>query len=150
MTSNHQIFHEINTSFETNVRMGNGALVQAKGKDNIAVHSKMGSRFISDMLLVSDLKQNLLNVGQLVQNGYAVHFEKNGCKIIDRHGQVLANIGMEDNTIFALQMKCKMSEHNMFDERPQESDKVIEQDLETKEEENDERQTTTAQQRMKQ
>jgi hypothetical protein len=43
-----------------------------------------------------------------------------------------------------------MSEHNVFGERPQESDKVIEQNLETEEEENDERQTTTAPQRMKQ
>jgi hypothetical protein len=48
-------------------------------------------------------------------------------------------------------MKYKMLEHNMFGERPQESDKVIDQDLEAEEEENDERQTTTtAQQRMKQ
>jgi hypothetical protein len=44
-----------------------------------------------------------------------------------------------------------MSEHNVFDERPKESDKVIEQNLEAEEEENDERQTTTtAPQRMKQ
>ena len=92
MTGNHQIFHEINTSFETNVRMGNGALVQAKGKGSVAIHTKMGSRLIRDVLLVPDLKQNLLSVGQLVQNGYAVHFEKHGCRIIDRHGQVLANI----------------------------------------------------------
>jgi hypothetical protein len=64
---------------------------------------------------------------------------------------VLANIGIEDNKNFALQMKYKMSEHNVFGERPQESDKVIEQNLKVEEEENDERQTTTtAQQRMKQ
>jgi hypothetical protein len=89
-------------------------------------------------------------VGQLVQNGYAVYFEKNGCKIIDRHGQVLVNIRMEDNKNFALRMKCKMSEHNVFYERSQGSDKIIEQDLEAEYEKNDEMWTTTAQQRMKQ
>jgi hypothetical protein len=54
MTGNHQIFHEINTSFETNVQMGNGTLVQAKSKDTIAVHIKMGLRFMRDVLLVSE------------------------------------------------------------------------------------------------
>jgi hypothetical protein len=100
---------------------------------------------------VPELKQNLLSVEQLVQNGYAVHFEKNGYKIIDRHGQVLANIRMEDNKNFALRMKYKMSEHNMFDEISQELDKVIKQNLEVEEEENDERHTITiAQHWMKQ
>jgi hypothetical protein len=89
--------------------MGNDTLVQAKGKVTIALHTKMSLRFMMDVPLVLDLKHNLLSVGQLVQNDYAVHFEKNGCKIIDRHSQVLANIGMEDNKIFALRMKCKMS-----------------------------------------
>jgi hypothetical protein len=109
MIGNHQFFHKINTSFETNVRMGNDTLVQPKGKVTIALHIKMSLRFMMDVPLVPDLKHNLLSVGQLVQNGYAVHFEKNGCKIIDRHSQVLANIGMEDNKNFALRMKCKMS-----------------------------------------
>jgi DNA polymerase III delta prime subunit len=54
MTDNHQIFHEINTSFETNVRMGNGTLVQAKSKDTITVHIKMGLRFMRGVLLVPD------------------------------------------------------------------------------------------------
>jgi hypothetical protein len=53
---------------------------------------------------------------------------------------------MEYNKNFALRMKYKMSEYNVFDERSQESDKEIEQDLILV---NDERQTTTAQQRMK-
>jgi hypothetical protein len=105
MTGNYQIFHEINTSFETNVRMENDALVQAKGKGNIAVHMKMGSRVIKDVLLVLDLKQNLLSVRATCSNYYAIHFEKHGCKIIDRHGQLSASIGMEENRNFALQLK---------------------------------------------
>jgi hypothetical protein len=39
-------------------------------------------------------------------------------------------------------MKYKMLEHSVFDERPQETCKVVEQDLKVKEEENIERQTT--------
>ena len=30
---------------------------------------------IQDVLLVPDLEENLLNVGQLIENAYALHFE---------------------------------------------------------------------------
>jgi hypothetical protein len=83
MTSNHQIFHEINTSFETNVRMSNGTLVQVKGKVTIAVHTKMGLRFMRDVLLVPDLKYNLLSVSNLFKTFMWYIFEKNDCEIID-------------------------------------------------------------------
>jgi hypothetical protein len=95
--------------------MGNDILVQAKGKGTITVHTEMCLRFMRDKLLVPDLKHNLLSMRQLVQNGYVIYFKKNGCKIINRHGQVLSNIGIEDNKNFALQMKYKMSEHNVKD-----------------------------------
>ena len=42
-----------------------------------------GNKIIRDVLLVPDLKQNLLSVGQLVCSGFAVHFEKQGCKVLD-------------------------------------------------------------------
>ncbi|XP_078166504.1 uncharacterized protein LOC144561415 [Carex rostrata] len=46
MTGNHELFQEINTSYQTKVRMRNGTLVQAKGKGSIAIQTKMGSKFI--------------------------------------------------------------------------------------------------------
>ena len=37
MTGNHELFHGIDSSYATKVRMGNGSLVQAKGKGGISV-----------------------------------------------------------------------------------------------------------------
>jgi hypothetical protein len=56
--------------------MGNGVLVLAKGKGDISVKTELGTKIIRDVILVPDLQQNLLSVGQLVCNGYSVHFEK--------------------------------------------------------------------------
>ncbi|GMP74232.1 hypothetical protein CsSME_00031704 [Camellia sinensis var. sinensis] len=64
--------------------MGNGVLVQTKGKGTISIETKMGTRFISDVHLVPDLEQNLLSVGQLMEHGYLVHFEDDFCKIFDK------------------------------------------------------------------
>jgi hypothetical protein len=66
----------------------------------------MGPKFIRDVLLVPDLKQNLLSVGQLVNNGYAVHFEDGGCKIFDRKdkNKIIARIQMEKSRSFPLRI----------------------------------------------
>ena len=59
MNGNESIFVIIDTSPNFQVKMGNGALVQAKGKGTIFVETKKGTRYISDVLLVPDLEQNL-------------------------------------------------------------------------------------------
>lgn len=95
-TSDKSIFLDMNTSICSQVKMGNGVLVNTKGKGTIRVETKKGTKFIHDMLLVPDLEQNLLSVGQLVEHGYAVHFEANSCTIHDRNAkQVVAKIQME-------------------------------------------------------
>ncbi|XP_028072574.1 uncharacterized protein LOC114274797 [Camellia sinensis] len=50
-----------------------------------------------------DLEENLLSVEQLVEHGYAVHFEANSCTIHDRNAkQVVEKIPMENNRSFPL------------------------------------------------
>ena len=56
--------------------MGNGALVQGNGEGIIAVETKKGRKTISDVLLVPDLEQIFLSVGQLVEHRYFIHFEE--------------------------------------------------------------------------
>ena len=63
MTENHKLFQDVDSSYAIKVRIGNGSLVQAKGKGSISVQTKLGPKFICDELLEPDLKQNLLSVG---------------------------------------------------------------------------------------
>ena len=104
MTANKSILNNIDTSNLTRVKMGNGQLVDTLGRGTIAVHTKNGKMFIKDVMLVSDLKQNLLSLGQLIEHGYYLYFGDNTCKIYDRRNrkQLLAKIEMRKSRSFPL------------------------------------------------
>ncbi|KAK2977872.1 hypothetical protein RJ640_020216 [Escallonia rubra] len=104
MTSNRGIFVDIDSSVNSQIIMGNGSIVKAKGKGTIAIQAKEATKYIRDVLLVPDLEQNLLSVGQLVEHGYMVHFEDNGCKIYDKRDgkKVMANVKMEKSRNFPI------------------------------------------------
>ncbi|CAN6572549.1 unnamed protein product [Malus baccata var. baccata] len=104
MTANKNILHNVDTTNLTRVKMGNGQLVDTLGRGNIAVHTKNGKMFIKDVMLVPDLKQNLLSLGQLIEHGYYLYFGDNTCKIYDRRNrqQLLAKIEMRKSRSFPL------------------------------------------------
>ena len=64
--------------------MGNGALVDAKGKGTISINMKESGEQIHDVLYVPDLKKKLLSVVQLMENGYSLMFRDNYCRIYDK------------------------------------------------------------------
>ena len=104
MTGDNTIFTKIDESITTQVKLGNGILVQAKGKGTIRIQTKDGIRYIHDVLLVPDLDRNLLSVGQLIENGYAAYFEDGSCTIYDkREGKkFVAKIQMKSGRSFQL------------------------------------------------
>ncbi|KAI5436196.1 Phosphoenolpyruvate carboxylase 4, variant 2 [Lathyrus oleraceus] len=57
------------------VKLGNGEHVEVKGKGNIGVTTKQGSKVIHDTLYVPELDENLLSIGQLLEHGYSLNFE---------------------------------------------------------------------------
>jgi hypothetical protein len=64
--------------------MGNGAVVKSKDKSMIAINFKKGRMLIDDVLFVLKLAQNLLSIGQLIEHGHAIHFERETCTIYDK------------------------------------------------------------------
>lgn len=107
MTANENIFQDIDTSVKSQVRLGNGALVEAKGKGTIAVQTKKGTRLIKDVLLVPSLQQSLLSVGQMMENGYSLHFAGDSCTIYDKKNKNLeiAVVYMKKNRNFPIQWR---------------------------------------------
>ena len=57
MTGDEKTFLSINNSITSKVRMGNGALVDAKGKDTISINMKGSSKQIHDVLYLLDLEK---------------------------------------------------------------------------------------------
>ena len=107
MTGNKNIFLDMDTTINSQVKMGNGDLVNVKGKGTVGIQTKVGTKYIRDVLLVPTLEQNLLSVGQLVEHGYKLHFENNECTIYDKEQRrnLVKKIKMEKNRSFPIVFK---------------------------------------------
>ena len=106
MTKNESIFCSLDRS-KTKVKIGNGDFMEAVGKGTIAIDTKKGKRYINDVLLVPNIDQNLLSVGQMIEKGYSLHFEGNSCTIYDKQDKSfqIAKVKMKENRCFPIQWK---------------------------------------------
>ena len=104
MCEDRNIFVQLDTTINPKVRMGNGAVAEAQGKGTVAINTKSGIKYIRDVLLVPDLKENLLSVGQLLEHNYCLVFEDNMCRIFEKKNknQAIAEVKMEKNRNFPL------------------------------------------------
>lgn len=80
------IFVEIDTFSNSQVKMGNCSLVQMKGKCILVVDTKRSTKYIRDVLLVLDLEQELLSVGQLIKHWYSLHLNEVFARFITNGG----------------------------------------------------------------
>ncbi|TXG53906.1 hypothetical protein EZV62_019162 [Acer yangbiense] len=108
MSGNENIFLDVDSTVTPKVKLGNGAIVESKGKGGISVETKKGTKYVNDVLFVPELNQNLLSVGQLVENGYRLHFEDGGCTIFDKKEKdlVIAYVQMKRNRNFSIDLHC--------------------------------------------
>nr|KYP33156.1 Retrovirus-related Pol polyprotein from transposon TNT 1-94 [Cajanus cajan] len=95
MAKDASIFKDIDESVKVKVRMGNDIVVESKGKGTVMVETKKGTRLITDVLLVPNLKENLLSIGQMMEKGYTLHFEGDTCKIYDNKKLEIGRVKME-------------------------------------------------------
>ncbi|XP_017639803.1 uncharacterized protein LOC108481149 [Gossypium arboreum] len=98
MASDKSMFRELDTSFMSKVRIGNGKLIEAKGKGKAVIGTKSSNKTISEVLYVPDIDQNLLSVGQLLEKRYSLIFEGKVCVIKDAADQVLVTVAMNDRS----------------------------------------------------
>ncbi|KAI4297395.1 hypothetical protein L6164_037289 [Bauhinia variegata] len=97
MTSDLELFRDLDRSQVSKVRIGNGDYIMVKGKGTVAIESCTGTKLISDVMYVPDIDQNLLSVRQLVEKGFSVIFKKKQCLIKDAN----------DDEVFRIKMRGK-------------------------------------------
>ena len=95
MTYDKEFFEELRDTEVKRVRIGDGEHLEVKGKGTGVITSYEGTKFISDILFVPKLDQNLLSVGQLLDKGYKVLFETKQCLIRDASGKDLFTVKMK-------------------------------------------------------
>ena len=97
MTNNQDLFKELDRTTISKVKIGNGDYIDVKGKGIVVLNSLSGLKYISDVLYMPDIDQNLLSVRQLMEKGFKLRFEDQWCLIKD-------NLG---NNVFRVKIKSK-------------------------------------------
>jgi len=92
MTANFENFKTLDRTYSSKVKLGDGRLVDVKGKGVVSVQTSLGTKLISDVLFVPEIQHNLLSVGQLLDKNYSLEFKNKFCEIIDPSGTKLLTI----------------------------------------------------------
>ena len=100
MAKDASLFNFLNENVKSSIKLGNGEVVQAKGKGAISVNTKRDIKVISNVLYIPELYQNLLSVAQMMKNGYSVSFRDNCCIILDKYSFEIARVKMTGNSFY--------------------------------------------------
>ena len=98
MCHNATIFKDLEKTYNSTVKVGNGGYVDVKGRDTIAVKTNSGIKLIFDVLFLPDISQNLLSVGQMLEKQYFLQFKDNQCVIFDPYGEKLLCMKMKSKS----------------------------------------------------
>ncbi|XP_058763264.1 uncharacterized protein LOC131636669 [Vicia villosa] len=120
MTRQKEAFINIDSSFGSKVKLGNGQHVEVKGKGSIGVTTKQGSKVMHDTLYVSELDKNLLSIGQLLEHGYSLNFDNRECRIFDSERRSVAVVKMTSNRSFPLSFNYEKNQPQGFVTKGQE------------------------------
>jgi hypothetical protein len=77
MTNNQDLFKELDRTVISKVKIENGDYIDVKGKRIVVLNSLSGLKYkyISDILYMSDIDQNLLSVVQLMEKCFKIIFK---------------------------------------------------------------------------
>jgi hypothetical protein len=74
--------------------MGDDTILEAIGKGNIKATMQVGGKMllttITQVLHVPKMKNSLISVSKLISKGLKVEFDKDGCKVNNVNGTVVA------------------------------------------------------------
>jgi len=108
MCGKKDVFTDLDESYRSEVKFGNNSTVPVMGKGRIGIRLKNGShKYISDVLYVPSLRQNLLSMGQLSERGYDMQISNGVCTVTDTHMGIIAKVNMTANRLFPLHIKCE-------------------------------------------
>ncbi len=94
MTFEQEWFTTYESIVPRKVYMGNDTILEAIGNGSIKATMQVGGRVlfttITQVLHVPKMKNTLISVSKLISEGLKVEFDKDGCKVNNAHGIVVA------------------------------------------------------------
>ena len=81
-------------SAKGSVKLADKIKLEIVGKGTVAIEAPKGTKFIQDVLLVPDLDQNLLSVGQMLEQDYMLLFKDKKYVVFESSGQEVITVEM--------------------------------------------------------
>ncbi|CAL8151030.1 unnamed protein product [Prunus armeniaca] len=110
MTGKEDLLVDIDINVTAKVEMGTGQRVEVTGKGTLVVETKVGKRYIKEIMLVPGLKENLLSVGQMIEHGYYLVFGNHKVEIYNDSSlsNLVAKVQMRGNRSFPMKLQAEM------------------------------------------
>ncbi|KAD7117288.1 hypothetical protein E3N88_04556 [Mikania micrantha] len=106
MTGNHEHFKEIDENVTGQVRFGDGSYVKIKGKGSILLECKnQEQRIIPQVYYIPSLKNNILRLGQLTENGCKFILENDLLYLYDQNQTLLMKVKRSTNRLYNISLK---------------------------------------------
>ncbi|KAF3666601.1 Long chain acyl-CoA synthetase 1 [Capsicum annuum] len=93
MTSKQEYFSKLEST-KGSVKLADKTKLEIVGKGTVTIKAPKGTKFIQDVLLVPDLDQNLLSVGQMLEQDYMLLFIDKKCVVFESSGQKVIMVEM--------------------------------------------------------
>jgi len=85
MTGNRKWIVDFDSNVKNNVRFVDNSMISAEGIGKVRFTCKDGrAGYMNDVLYVPSMKNNILNLGQLLEKGFKMSMEQNSIKIYDK------------------------------------------------------------------
>ncbi|KAH7688579.1 RNA-directed DNA polymerase protein [Dioscorea alata] len=91
-------FKELDWSYRSKVKIGNGEHVNVEGKGEVFINTLQGNTQLNNVLFVPAISHNLMSVGQLIENGLALSFHDKLCEVFDKKGEKLMEVEMHGHS----------------------------------------------------
>ncbi|KAL4179951.1 hypothetical protein AMTRI_Chr13g89770 [Amborella trichopoda] len=116
MCGRKELFVELNKLSHGHVTFGDSSKRPLKGKGKILIKMKNGGhQFISDLYYVPDMKNNILSVGKLLENGYNIFMKNGSLYLRDQINNLIAKVIMTKNRMFPINIKSEdVNASNLF------------------------------------
>jgi len=103
MTGDKSMLTNIIYSNGGSVTFGDNSKGYIIGKDDVSNNGITNLPLITNVLLVKNLKHNLLSINQLCDKGFNIQFSENKCNLLDQNKNIIFE-GIRDRNIYILNM----------------------------------------------
>mgnify|MGYP002413840545 FL=1 len=106
MTGRREFFAELDSDARGSVKFGDASAVEIKGVGSVIFTTKMGEhRLLTGVYYIPALRNSIISLGQLDENGSRVLIEHGVLRIWDRQRRLLAKVPRGENRLYVLDVQ---------------------------------------------